>query len=126
MSDARKTDIALIIKRNDENGRPYTRKLPDGRVVPDPLITTRNYNVADDVEIRFSVWDLDEQSLQVRLSGQKEESAFEDFSAVQHERMQQLVRNGQVDAMIRDHENQRTIAELQNRIASGKPNTAND
>lgn len=122
----RKVDIALIMKTKDDNGKPYTRRLPDGKVVPDPLILTRNYNVPGDVEIRFSVWDLDEQSLSARLSGNPGQEAFDDFMAIQHERMQQLVRDGQVDSMIRDHESQRRIAELEQRVAGKGQAGAND
>ncbi len=117
MSDTRKIDIGMIIKRNDDKGRPYTRTLPDGTIVPSPLIVTRNYGVPSDVEIRFSYWDLDEQSLQVRLSGQKSQDEFDAFAKEQHDRMQQLVQNGEVDSMIRDHENQQRIMDLEAQIA---------
>lgn len=126
MSDSRKIDIALVVKRNDDNGKPYTRTLQDGTVVPDPLIVTRNYGVPSDVEIRFSYWDLDEQSLQVRMSGHKDQREFDDFARVQHDRMQQLVSMGEVNSMIRDHENQMRIADLEARVARGTGAGAND
>lgn len=126
MSDSRKIDIALVVKRNDDNGKPYTRTLQDGTVVPDPLIVTRNYGVPSDVEIRFSYWDLDEQSLQVRMSGQKDQREFDDFARVQHDRMQQLVSMREVNSMIRDHENQMRIADLEARVARGTGAGAND
>lgn len=125
MSDIKKIDIGMIIKRNDADGKPYVKTLADGTVVPSPLIVTRNYGVPSDVEIRFSYWDLDEQALQVRLSGQKQEGDFEEFAKEQHARMQQLVATGEVDAMIRDHDSQQRIMELEAQLARTK-GPAND
>lgn len=116
MADKRKIDIALVMKSKDENGKPYTRRMPDGQVVPDPMITTRNFGVPDDVEIRFSLWDLDAQVLMPLMSGSPSQEDFDTFFRIQHDRMQELVRTGQVDSMIRGHEDRRRIADLESQV----------
>jgi hypothetical protein len=126
MADKRKIDIALVMKTKDENGKPYTRRMDDGQVVPDPMITTRNFGVPDDVEIRFSLWDLDAQVLMPLMSGTPSQDDFDTFFRTQHERMQELVRNGQVDSMIRSHEDRRRIAELESQVGSNRHAAGND
>lgn len=117
MANKRKIDIALVMKSKDENGRPYTRTF-DGKTVPDPMIVTRNYGVPDDVEIRFSLWDLDAEALMPLLSGNPSQDEFDTFFRTQHDRMQELVRTGQVDSMIRAHEDRRRIADLESQVGA--------
>lgn len=122
MADRKPIDIAVIFKSRDDNGELLTQTLPDGTVVPSPLIVTRNYSEDDMPEIRLSFWDLDHQALEVRLEPRNDGMAFDAFARLQHDRMQELVRNGQLQAILNADASERRIAELERQLASSKQN----
>lgn len=122
MADRKPIDIAVIFKSRDDNGELLTQTLPDGTVVPSPLIVTRNYSEDDMPEIRLSFWDLDHQALEVRLEPRNDGMAFDEFARLQHGRMQELVRNGQLQAILNADASERRIAELERQLASSKQN----
>lgn len=122
MADRKPIDIAVIFKSRDDNGELLTQTLPDGTVVPSPLLVTRNYSEDEMPEIRLSFWDLDHQSLEVRLEPRNDGMAFDEFARLQHDRMQELVRNGQLQAILNADASERRIAELEHEVAKSKQN----
>lgn len=122
MADKKPIDIAVIFKSRDDNGELLTQTLPDGTVVPSPLLVTRNYSEDEMPEIRLSFWDLDHQSLEVRLEPRNDGMAFDEFARLQHDRMQELVRNGQLQAILNADASERRIAELEHEVAKSKQN----
>ena len=124
MSQEKTIDVAMVLRTKDENGKPYTRTMPDGSVVPDPLIFTQNYGDLAGVRLRVSLWDLDNESLHPLLSSHTDGSEprpgeMDEFFAVQHERMQELARSGTLATREKDFAQNRKIADLQRQI--GKP-----
>jgi hypothetical protein len=121
MAEQKTIDIALIYKSRDDQGNLLTRTLPDGSVVPAPLIVSRNYGDAPMPEVRISFWDLDHESLEVRLDPKNAAEAFDAFARQQHERMQDLVRTGQLQSILDADASQRRIAELERKLANKEP-----
>lgn len=122
MNDVKNIDIAFVMRTKDENGNLLTRKLPDGTVVPDPMIFTQNYGDLEGVRLRVSLWDLDRESLHPLLSnlpGGREPPAGEmdEFFALQHSRMQELAKSGTLAAREKDYAHRRQIEDLQRQVS---------
>lgn len=124
----RPINLGCIVIRKDENGKPYTRTLPDGRVIEAPLIQLHHWDLPGDVKLNFALWDYDNEQLPTQFSDFTSQEDGQAFFQKAHDMMQQIAREGGIQALRdgRAAELRQQALEDQVRKLGGTPVTAND